>query len=338
MDPRPAENVDVADAAALLDAEGISGWSARALAEACTRADRFVAVVGPRGAPFGVAVAGWVLDEAELLAVAVARPFRRRGAGRALLITVVQATAQAGVSRLHLEVRARNDAAIALYRHVGFIVTGRRPRFYGDDDAVVMTRVAPPVRLDDLTVVVLAGGQGRRLGGVIKPLLRRSTDETLVERISTVLGPQARAMVLVAPLRLHPAFAEVWPHPMVADEGQGPARALGAAASTVRTAWLAAVAADLVGPDAALMAELAAHRSDTIDAVVPVVQGYDQPLFALYRTAAMTSGEAPRSMRAWLGTLSTARVQIDAADARAALEDVDTPEDVDRFGLRSPAE
>jgi ribosomal-protein-alanine N-acetyltransferase len=40
-----------------------------------------------------------------------------------------------------LEVRAGNEAAQALYQSFGFLVAGRRPRYYTDDgeDALVMT-------------------------------------------------------------------------------------------------------------------------------------------------------------------------------------------------------
>jgi [ribosomal protein S18]-alanine N-acetyltransferase len=36
-------------------------------------------------------------------------------------------------------VRPTNVAAMALYESLGFLETGRRPRYYGDEDAVLMT-------------------------------------------------------------------------------------------------------------------------------------------------------------------------------------------------------
>jgi len=40
---------------------------------------------------------------------------------------------------VHLEVRPTNWAAISLYESLGFSTTGRRPRYYGDEDALLMT-------------------------------------------------------------------------------------------------------------------------------------------------------------------------------------------------------
>jgi ribosomal-protein-alanine N-acetyltransferase len=40
---------------------------------------------------------------------------------------------------VHLEVRPSNATARTLYRSLGFRETGRRPRYYGDEDALLMT-------------------------------------------------------------------------------------------------------------------------------------------------------------------------------------------------------
>ena len=56
-----------------------------------------------------------------------------------------QTTSKQGVSRLLLEVRAGNAAAIGLYRKYGFIETGRRKNYYplpegGYEDAILMEK------------------------------------------------------------------------------------------------------------------------------------------------------------------------------------------------------
>jgi [ribosomal protein S18]-alanine N-acetyltransferase len=45
----------------------------------------------------------------------------------------------AGAKRVYLEVRPSNLAARALYGSLGFAETGVRPRYYGDEDALLMT-------------------------------------------------------------------------------------------------------------------------------------------------------------------------------------------------------
>ena len=81
------------------------------------------------GAVAGFALSRAILDEAELLLLATARAHRRRGVGAALLRSVVSTARDRGVIRLHLEMRAGNDAA-GLYLASGFAKTGERRGYY----------------------------------------------------------------------------------------------------------------------------------------------------------------------------------------------------------------
>ena len=136
-DIRLAEPPDVELAAALLDQTGFRGWGPAALAAAIDAPDQGLWVAS---VVRGVALVRWVLDEAELLAIAVTPEHRRQGYARALLATVLTSLQTQGIRVLHLEVRARNRAARDFYAMSGFQCTGRRPGFYGDDDAVLMAR------------------------------------------------------------------------------------------------------------------------------------------------------------------------------------------------------
>jgi [ribosomal protein S18]-alanine N-acetyltransferase len=81
-----------------------------------------------------------VLDEAHVTTVAVRPRYRRRGYARTLLSAALRESARrVKLSRVHLEVRPSNRAARALYESLGFTVAGRRPRYYGDEDAFLMT-------------------------------------------------------------------------------------------------------------------------------------------------------------------------------------------------------
>lgn len=82
-----------------------------------------------------------VLDEAELLTLAVAPEARRQGIGAALL-TGFEAEAQArGATIAFLEVAADNAAAQALYTGAGWQNAGCRRDYYGGGiDAVVMRK------------------------------------------------------------------------------------------------------------------------------------------------------------------------------------------------------
>jgi [ribosomal protein S18]-alanine N-acetyltransferase len=81
----------------------------------------------------GFALTRRVLDEAELLLIAVAPEARRRGVGAALLRAVIAESRGRGVVKLHLEVRAGNPA-IALYAAAGFAKVGERRAYYRGRD------------------------------------------------------------------------------------------------------------------------------------------------------------------------------------------------------------
>lgn len=91
--------------------------------------------------PGGFVLGRAVLDEAELLTIAVDPALRRQGAGRALLAAFEAAAAARGASRAFLEVAADNVAALALYHGAGWAEAGRRRGYYGPGiDALVLAK------------------------------------------------------------------------------------------------------------------------------------------------------------------------------------------------------
>lgn len=88
----------------------------------------------------GFLVASLMPPQAELEIIAVEARVQRRGLARKLFEELVYQLGPAGVTEVFLEVRASNQAALALYGALGFVETGRRPRYYADpeEDAVQM--------------------------------------------------------------------------------------------------------------------------------------------------------------------------------------------------------
>lgn len=88
----------------------------------------------------GYIVARMGADELHINNVAVREEYRRSGIGRRLLNRILDEGKRSGVSAAFLELRAGNDAALALYETCGFRVTARRQRYYSDpvEDALVM--------------------------------------------------------------------------------------------------------------------------------------------------------------------------------------------------------
>jgi [ribosomal protein S18]-alanine N-acetyltransferase len=95
----------------------------------------------PPGQPAVVAMLVYwlVLDEAHIATLAVHPGVRRGGLGRRILLRALGEAAAEGAKVAYLEVRESNIAAQELYRWFGFEVTGRRPRYYITEDAVLMT-------------------------------------------------------------------------------------------------------------------------------------------------------------------------------------------------------
>jgi [ribosomal protein S18]-alanine N-acetyltransferase len=95
-------------------------------------------VLEESGEVFGQIGVRHVHGELHVTTIAVKPEYRRRGHARALIAAALAAYPNA--SHVHLEVRPTNVEAIALYESLGFRETGRRPRYYGDEDALLMTR------------------------------------------------------------------------------------------------------------------------------------------------------------------------------------------------------
>jgi [ribosomal protein S18]-alanine N-acetyltransferase len=139
---RPADVDEVLSLAASL--KDAPHWARSAYLDALNPASapRRIALVAAasNGSLVGFAVAGLPGGQGELETFAVAPSSQRRGVGRQLLTAMAQALRLAGARELRLEVRAGNLPALALYRAIGFVETGRRPRYYADpvEDAVLM--------------------------------------------------------------------------------------------------------------------------------------------------------------------------------------------------------
>ncbi len=89
-------------------------------------------------------IAGFALfrftdDEAELLSLAVARKWRGKGIGGALLRAAREDLRNSAVQHMFLEVEDGNAPALKLYRGHGFIEIGRRRAYYPKPDGGAAT-------------------------------------------------------------------------------------------------------------------------------------------------------------------------------------------------------
>ncbi len=95
----------------------------------------------------GDTLAGYIgsqscVPDADVMNVAVAPDYRRRGIARQLIESLVWQLQQREVTRLTLEVRASNGAAISLYESLGFGQVGLRKNYYRNprEDALILQK------------------------------------------------------------------------------------------------------------------------------------------------------------------------------------------------------
>ena len=69
-------------------------------------------------------------DESDMMNLAVAPEYRRKGVAQKLTAELSHRLREKGSQSLTLEVRESNSAAIALYKKLGFVQVGRRPNYY----------------------------------------------------------------------------------------------------------------------------------------------------------------------------------------------------------------
>jgi [ribosomal protein S18]-alanine N-acetyltransferase len=135
------------DALAVARIEGLTApgsWPLPTVARHLARPTSLSLVVSWQGRVTGHLLSTCVVDEAEILTLAVHPAARRRGLGARLVTAAQAAWIRRGVSAAFLEVRVDNTAARALYQSTGWSEAGVRPRYYRDGTDALVLRWAPP--------------------------------------------------------------------------------------------------------------------------------------------------------------------------------------------------
>jgi len=125
----------------LIEQQQVYPWSFAQLQAALT-SNCLCQVLEEQGKIIGFAIMQIVLDEGEIINIAIHREHQRLGHGRRLLAHLIELAKLQQVKTLYLEVRASNHAARELYRGLGFTQTGVRKGYYrapvGSEDAILM--------------------------------------------------------------------------------------------------------------------------------------------------------------------------------------------------------
>lgn len=120
-------------------------WTASEFSRLCAMPGAMCLIADEDGEPVGFALMRSAAGEAEIVTIAT-RPFaRRHGVARRLLLDIVARLGACGAKDLFIEVARSNDAAMALYRALGFAAAGLRRGYYlrpegVREDAILMRR------------------------------------------------------------------------------------------------------------------------------------------------------------------------------------------------------
>ena len=149
---RPMRPADVPEVVGIEGASYQFPWS-EGIFRDCLRVGYVCRVVTQGRAVVAYGVMSVGAGEAHILNLCVEQAWRCRGAGKQLLLCLLERAAAAGMGEAFIEVRPSNFAAIRLYQSLGFEQAGTRRGYYqavnGREDAAVLklalrSPAAPP--------------------------------------------------------------------------------------------------------------------------------------------------------------------------------------------------
>jgi len=188
----------------------------------------------------------------------------------------------------------------------------------------------------DIAVAILAGGEGRRVGGGDKGLLPLA-GKSLIERVVGVLKPQVGSILICANRHAdeYARFGKV-----LADAGQGfhgPLAGIANALAHNAADWLLTVPVDAPSPPRDLAGRLhAAVTAERADAAVAHDGVRRQPLFALYRSglaqAAAQALEDDLPVYRWQDGIGT--LEVDFSDQAQCFANLNTLEEFREWETR----
>ncbi len=194
----------------------------------------------------------------------------------------------------------------------------------------------------DVTLAIIAGGGGHRLGGVAKGLLTLE-GRPLIERILD-LRPRFSEVLLVAD---NPGAYKAYGLRSVPDlvEGRGAPGGVHAALGAARTPWLFAVGCDMPFVAWQVVRMVLEARAPDVDLVCFEIDGRFEPLLAVYRSSLAQSWGACLAKNPSFGgifsgfrtrVLPKLRLQEVDPDLRSVVS-INGPDDLARWGVQLPA-
>lgn len=182
----------------------------------------------------------------------------------------------------------------------------------------------------DFSVAIIAGGQGRRLGGVTKALLEVK-GRTVLSRLEALAAGRPVVIVTQTP--------DAFPgHLCVPDvvAGKGAPGGVVTALLSVTTEWVLVVGSDMPFLEALHVEGLVRAAEPTDEVVVATREEQLEPLFGLYRRSLgprwQARLDADPSLRALITESRWRGVPLDPS----ALDSLNTPDDLRRANATLP--
>lgn len=117
-------------------------WSGKSIRETLGQSQYLNLGIWKEGILCGYLFFSYVLDEGEIVRIAINPSVRRQGAATMLFQRLMECCMERHISKIMLDVRADNSSAISFYQAMKFEVDGRRKNFYTNptEDAILMSR------------------------------------------------------------------------------------------------------------------------------------------------------------------------------------------------------
>ncbi len=140
LEIRPMTEGDVEAVSKLEEAAFSMPWSEEAFRGMLADDNAVYLVADAGGRIVGVCGLHQSFEDGEITNVSVLEELRGCGIGRRLMEKILFLAGKRGITKILLEVRVSNVAAISLYENHGFLIIGRRKDFYEKpwEDAYVM--------------------------------------------------------------------------------------------------------------------------------------------------------------------------------------------------------
>ena len=138
----PMENHHVMQVAALEKQCFSDPWSENSVASELNNPLSLWLVAVDDGNVAGYVGSQTVMDETDMMNIAVDERYRRQGIAQMLVDALVERLKKMDSRCLTLEVRISNVPAIALYEKLGFEQVGKRPNYYRNpkEDALILRK------------------------------------------------------------------------------------------------------------------------------------------------------------------------------------------------------